>query len=88
MVKRKRIDYLNDPYYEMGSKLKKLRKEHGMTIADLAERIDLSEKIISNYENGYNRMTIETIIRIYNFETFGPRSLEELLQIFILEIFE
>ncbi|HLQ82502.1 MAG TPA: helix-turn-helix transcriptional regulator [Pseudogracilibacillus sp.] len=87
MVKRNYIS-LNDPYVEMGKKLRLLRKYHHLTISDLAERLDLSDKIISNYENGYNRMTIETLVLIYDSEAFGQIDLEELLQIFILDIFE
>lgn len=87
MVKRKNIDFINDPFAKMGVKLRELRKLHKLTINQLAEALDLSDKIISNYENGHNRMTIETIIKIYRSEVFGYMDLEELLNIFVMDIF-
>ncbi|WP_239773091.1 helix-turn-helix transcriptional regulator [Mammaliicoccus sp. I-M36] len=71
----------------MGRKLRLLRKKEELTIEELAEKLDLSSKIISNYENGKNKMTIDTIIKIDRNMVFEDKSLEELVQIFILDIF-
>lgn len=87
MVKRKKTTSEN-PYNQMGKQLKFLRKQNNLTISQVAELLDLSDKIISNYENGYNYITIETIIKIYKTNAFGNRDLNELLQIFIIDIFE
>jgi len=87
MVKRQKVDFANDPFSKMGGKLRILREQHNMTISQLAETIQVSNKTISNYENGHNRMTIETLIKLYNTRAFGEFELEELLQIFIVDIF-
>ncbi|BAC15286.1 hypothetical protein [Oceanobacillus iheyensis HTE831] len=88
MVKRQKNKFINDPYYKMGLKLRELREHNKMTISDLAELMDVSVKTISNYENGYNRMTIEAIIKIYRNSVFGEKDLEELLDLFIVSIFD
>ncbi|SFM14305.1 Helix-turn-helix [Salibacterium qingdaonense] len=72
----------------MGDQLRLLREYNGMTISELAEKIDVSNKMISNYENGYNRITIETIVKIYNNEAFGNMELEEIFRILVINIFE
>ncbi len=88
MTERKNtLNIKNDPYYLMGRKLRLLRKKEELTIEELAEKLDLSSKIISNYENGKNKMTIDTIIKIDRNMVFEDKSLEELVQIFILDIF-
>lgn len=88
MVKRRNLASNSDPFVQMGFKLKELRQLNGLSISELAETVDLSEKSISNYENGYNRITIETIVTIYQQKALGERELEELLEIFIVDIFK
>lgn len=78
----------NDKFIKMGEALRILRKKENLTINKLSETLNKSEKIISNYENGYNHMTLETIITIYESDFLNDYSLEELLHIFIIEIFE
>lgn len=78
----------NDKFIKMGEALRILRKKENLTINKLSETLNKSEKIISNYENGYNHMTLETIITIYESDFLNDYSLEELLHIFIIKIFE
>lgn len=78
----------NDKFIKMGEALRILRKKENLTINKLSETLNKSEKIISNYENGYNHMTLETIITIYESDFLNDYSLEELLHIFIIEIFD
>lgn len=49
----------------VGERIRELRKEYGMTIDQFAEITDLSNKTISNYENGKNTITIPSLINIY-----------------------
>lgn len=88
MVKRKRNYFYDDPYFRMGRRLKEMRENRCLTISQVAEAIDVSNKTISNYENGHNRMTIETIIRINKSNLFEDLDLDELLRVFIVDIFE
>ena len=44
--------------------LRKIRKESGMTMKDLAERIGVSESAISQYENGKRQPGYETLIEL------------------------
>ncbi|MBN2879882.1 MAG: helix-turn-helix transcriptional regulator [Clostridia bacterium] len=49
--------------------LRKVRKEHGMTMKDLAVKIGVSESAISQYENDKRQPGYETLIelcRIFN----------------------
>lgn len=78
----------DDPYLQMGKKLNELRKKENLSITELSETLDLSTKIISNYENGWNRMTLETILSIYESDFANDYDLDTLTQIFIVDIFE
>lgn len=78
----------DNKFKEMGSILRELRRREKLTISNLAELLDMSEKIISNYENGYNYMTLETILTIYKSDFLVDYDLEDLLQIFVLDIFD
>lgn len=44
--------------------LRKVRKESGMTMKDLAQRIGVSESAISQYENGKRQPGYETLIEL------------------------
>lgn len=78
----------NDPYLQMGIQLRNLRKKEGYTIEELAEILNVSSKIISNYENGYNRMTLDSILNIYYSEFAADLDLSTLSEIFIIDIFK
>lgn len=86
MTKRKNI-YEDDRIIEMGERLRKLRKSKKLTISQLAEQIGMSDRMVSNYERGENAISLELIIKIYEAKVFEDRSLEELLYLFIVEIY-
>jgi transcriptional regulator with XRE-family HTH domain len=43
--------------------LARIRKQHGMTQAEVAEALDLPQGLISNYEKGARRLHAELIVR-------------------------
>lgn len=86
MTKRKNI-YEDDRIIEMGERLRELRKSKKLTISQLAEQIGMSDRMVSNYERGENAISLEFIIKIYESKVFEDRSLEELLYLFIVEIY-
>lgn len=49
-----------------GENIRKLRKKMGLTQKELAERMQTSESLISQYEKGIKKPRIETSIRIAN----------------------
>lgn len=54
---------------ELGEKIKKLRKKHGLTQEQLAELIDISSRNISNIELGVSFVkadTFEKILEAFN----------------------
>lgn len=78
----------NNNLLKMGKALRTLRQRKGLTISEFAEIVNLSDRIISNYENGKNLITIESIIKIYRSDVFTPLTLSELLDILIVNIYE
>ena len=55
--------------YGLGDKLKKLREEHNFTQQEIAERVNVHRKSISQYENDNLTPKLETLIQfaiIYN----------------------
>ncbi|MBW5405324.1 helix-turn-helix domain-containing protein [Morganella morganii] len=48
----------------IGEKIKKLRKERGLTGTDLAIILKISQQQISRYERGTSRIDIDTLIYI------------------------
>lgn len=49
----------------VGNNLRTLRQMHHLTIDAFAEKVHLSSRSISNYENGNNTITIESLVKIY-----------------------
>lgn len=77
----------NEKLVKVGIALRAIREKKGLTIAQFAEEVDLSDRTISNYELGKNYMTIESIVKI----TESPVcdfTLTEILDILIVQIFE
>lgn len=68
-----------------GKQLRKLRKLSGLTITDFSEHLNLSPKIISNYENGHNRLSTASIIALYESGILYNYDLAELFQILVIE---
>ena len=55
-------DYAN----QIGQRIKKERKEKGLTLKDLGQAVGLSEQAISQYERGVRLVSNETLKRIYD----------------------
>ncbi len=51
-------------FMEIGTRLARLRKEKGLTQAELAEQLFVSSKTVSKWENGYGYPDIESLPRI------------------------
>lgn len=83
-----RRNQFNGKLLEIGRRLRSLRKQKKLTISQFAEVIDLSTKMVSNYENGKNVMTIETIVKIHRRKVFEPKTLGELFEILVISIYE
>ncbi len=62
--------------YQIGSNIAFLRKSRGMTQADLAERINYSDKAISKWERGESTPDVATLMQLARF--FGV-TVDELL---------
>ena len=85
MTIRKEIE-ANDRIIQMGDRLKALRNIEKLTVEELAERLEISPRMVYNYENGSNVLSIEIIVRMYEKNIFEGRSLEELLEILVIQI--
>jgi len=63
----------------LGKRLRKLRKRNGLTLAQLAEKINIEPSSLGNIENGYNYPKVSTLESLSNafgcdmrdFFTFG-----------------
>ncbi len=51
---------------EFGFRLKLYRLKHGMTQAELGEKVDISEHRISSIENGKCNITLKTVCKLSN----------------------
>lgn len=51
-------------YIDVGKRIAAYRKELKLTQNDLAEKIDISQKLIAAYEIGIRRVSLQTIIKI------------------------
>ena len=51
---------------KIGSRIRDKRKELGFTIAELAERADISSNFLGNIERGVDTPSVETLINIAN----------------------
>lgn len=51
----------------IGSKIKKIRKEYGLTAAELAAVLNVSQQQFSRYERGINRIDIDSLFIISNY---------------------
>ena len=65
-----------------------LRQIEGLTIEELAEQLDVSSRMIYNYETGSNAISVEVLVKMYERKVFKDRSLKELVDIFIIQIYE
>ena len=51
---------------KMGRRIQEVRKSRGITHSELAQRVDLSTKYISNIECGFKTPTMDTFVAIAN----------------------
>ena len=63
-------------FKQFGARIANLRKEHGMTQAQLAEYLDLTQQMIASYEVGRRRIPVSLLPRFA--DTLGV-SIEELI---------
>lgn len=56
---------MNSKYYTwVGNELKNYRLLKRLTLKDVAQRIGVSPKQVQNYENGENKLTVPTLIKL------------------------
>lgn len=55
---------MDKPKYELGSRIKRLRKELGISQKELAERIGVSNSRVSNWEQGINRPDADILSKL------------------------
>lgn len=48
----------------VGNKIRKIRKEYGLTETDLAMYLNISQQQFSRYERGINRIDIDSLVAI------------------------
>ncbi|MEK7217173.1 MAG: helix-turn-helix domain-containing protein [Chloroflexota bacterium] len=53
-----------DPYWQLGQRVRLLRRQRGMTQAQLAERVGVSDNFIGMIERGRGHPTLETVNRV------------------------
>lgn len=51
----------------VGSRIKKLRKENGLTGTEIAAYLNVSQQQFSRYERGINRIDIDSLVMIADF---------------------
>ena len=55
---------MDKPKYDLGNRIKRLRKELGISQKELAERIGVSNSRVSNWEQGINRPDADILSRL------------------------
>lgn len=51
-------------YGKLGRRIRELRKAHGLTQQQVADRIDCVESFVSHIENGKTKPSLETLLRL------------------------
>jgi transcriptional regulator with XRE-family HTH domain len=49
---------------QMNERIKKIRKQKGLSQTELGDRIGVSQQVITNYERGLREPDIETLLKI------------------------
>ena len=49
-------------YYKIGQKIRKIRKAHGLSQEELAERIGISTTHMSHIETGYTKLSLPVLV--------------------------
>ena len=53
-------------YFKLGERVRKYRKERGLTQDDLAERADISVTHMSHIETGNTKLSLEVLVKLSN----------------------
>ena len=53
-------------YYKIGQKIRKIRKAHGLSQEELAEKVNISTTHMSHIETGKTKLALPTIVKIAN----------------------
>lgn len=51
-------------YYEIGQRIRKIRKAHGLTQEELAERVNISTTHMSHIETGNTKLSLPVLVDI------------------------
>ena len=51
-------------YYKIGQKIRKIRKAHGLSQEDLAERVNISTTHMSHIETGNTKLSLHVLVDI------------------------
>ena len=51
-------------YYKIGQKIRKVRKAHGLSQEELAERVDISTTHMSHIETGNTKLSLPVLVEI------------------------
>ena len=51
-------------YYKIGQKIRKIRKAHGLSQEELAERVDISTTHMSHIETGNTKLSLPVLVDI------------------------
>ena len=60
--------------YQIGERIRTVRKRRGMTQEQLAEAANLSVPYISHLERGFKRPSLETLVRLAGVAPARPRT--------------
>ena len=59
-------------YVEFGRRLTSLRKQTGLSQAELAKKLDMPQSTYANYETGKRKITLELILQFSQFYSVSP----------------
>lgn len=59
-------------YTEFGKRLANLRKDHGLSQAELAARLHMPQSTYAGYETGKRKITLELIVEFSRFYSVSP----------------
>lgn len=69
---RKKVEKIEFQYSDMGNRIKTRRKELRIKQAELAEKLNISNNHMSSIENGRQKPSLDTFIRICNILNVTP----------------
>jgi len=69
----------------MGKNLKKLREKYNLSLTDLSISMNTSYKTIWSYENGFNSISIPTLINIQKIFSEHNVTLEDVFRFIVIQ---